>query len=359
MGNMNSLAWHFSSLDTSVGSSPPPTLNSVMSDNVKFKVRVKWYQRWYDLLSRSPDVYVAIQNALGSFMPQLESLENTKAEIMHDLQALKSSGTNIDALKPRLKKYLDGVTVAGGAGRAVLDNLEDLQEGGVIDAHQYKTFAGAVKSELRESIHAAQAVVEQCQSSGVDIDEVTGGTFHGGGDFPILGKYLEKVDTDPADSLLDVELESDPKATLELLEITMNDRYIFIALTFVLRMVTLFLIQWAVNSEMILNFQQTFIQYTMIYCMLIIFLTFVISTNDLGMQQLLYYMDVNTHGYSRLMLHLFLVVVLIPILYVIKLPNTTNAQTNVTFEYKQQLISSISIFSWVIWLFTSLAALRF
>lgn len=183
--------------------------------------------------------------------------------------------------------------------------------------------------------------------------------------YPIFQKYLDAVTEDKEGNLpesynnLDVKLADDPKANFELLELTMNDRYIFIAVTLIIRMVTMFLIQWSINSETILNFQQAFIQYILIYCMMLLFLTFVVSTNDIGMQQLLYYMDTNSHGYSRILLHIFLVVILIPILYVIKLPNSTNTQTNVSYEYKQQIISSISIFSWVVWLFTSLVALRF
>ena len=181
-------------------------------------------------------------------------------------------------------------------------------------------------------------------------------------DDDIYGRYIKEVDeaTDPKQlENLDLEIESDPYAKPELAELTINDRLVFIGVTFLLRMVSIMMVQWATNSEMILNLKEAFILYIILYCLFVMFLTFVVSTNEVGMQMLLYYFDTGTHGYSRILFHVFVVIILIPIFYVIKVPGAANTYNNSTYAYKQQMVSYISMFSWMVWLFTSIIALRF
>lgn len=181
-------------------------------------------------------------------------------------------------------------------------------------------------------------------------------------DDDIYGRYIKEVDeaTDPKQlENLDLEIESDPYAKPELAELTINDRLVFIGVTFLLRMVSIMMVQWATNSEMILNLKEAFILYIILYCLFVMFLTFVVSTNEVGMQMLLYYFDTGTHGYSRILFHVFVVIILIPIFYVIKIPGAADTYNNSTYAYKQQMVSYISMFSWMVWLFTSIIALRF
>ena len=306
MGNRVSRGFQPLEIQTLAGPGESLSLDKVVSNN--FKGRKVFYE---GLRKADPGVWNQLLGILGNLNPLVNNMQSTTDAIIADI---------------RKSQTLHG------------DNNID---------------PDAVNKLLTEKV-----ILKKTQSHATA----------GGADdkkYPIFQKYLDAVTEDEKGDLpesynnLDVKLADDPKANFELLELTMNDRYIFIAVTLIIRMVTMFLIQWSINSETILNFQQAFIQYILIYCMMLLFLTFVVSTNDIGMQQLLYYMDTNTHGYSRILLHIFLVVILIPILYVIKLPNSTNTQTNVSYEYKQQIISSISIFSWVVWLFTSLVALRF
>jgi hypothetical protein len=301
MGNRVSRGFQPLEIQTLAGPGESLSLDKVVSNN--FKGRKVFYE---GLRKADPVVWNQLLGILGNLNPLVNNMQSTTDAIIADIR--KSQALHGDQFDP--------------------NKVNDL---------------------LTEQVHLKHT-------------HTVGGADE---KYPIFQKYLDAVTKDEEGNLpesynnLDIKLADDPKANLELLELTMNDRYIFIAVTLIIRMVTMFLIQWSINSEMILNYQQAFIQYILIYCMMILFLTFVVSTNDIGMQQLLYYMDTNTHGYSRILLHIFLVIILIPILYVIKLPNSTNTQTNVSYEYKQQIITSISIFSWVVWLFTSLVALRF
>lgn len=142
-------------------------------------------------------------------------------------------------------------------------------------------------------------------------------------------------------------------------DVNMNDRFVFVAVTYVVRMVCLFMIDWAVSTNMLDNFKDAFLYYIGLYCLMIVFITFVVSNNDIGVQMLLYYMNTEANGYSRIILHLFVVFLLLPIMYIIK-ESSVNSQVNTTdYEYKARISQSLSTFTMISWMLTSAIALRF
>lgn len=141
--------------------------------------------------------------------------------------------------------------------------------------------------------------------------------------------------------------------------ITMNDRFIFVAVTYVVRLVCLFLIDWSISTNMVDTFKHAFLYYTGLYCLLIIFLTFVVSNNEIGVQMLMYYMNTDANGYARIMIHLFIIFLLLPILYIIQDPSTKNAANTTDYEYQQSISQSMSTFTMITWMLTSAIALRF
>ena len=145
-------------------------------------------------------------------------------------------------------------------------------------------------------------------------------------------------------------------------DMTMNDRFIFVAVTYILRMICLFFIDWAISTNMINSFKDAFLYYTGLYCLIFVFLTFVVSNSDIGVQMLLYYMNTDAEtgtGYSRMILHLFLIFLLLPILYVIQDPSTNTNVNTTDYEYKERISKSMTIFTLISWMLTSAIALRF
>ena len=153
--------------------------------------------------------------------------------------------------------------------------------------------------------------------------------------------------------------EDDPEEYVGVKDVTMNDRFIFVAVTYVIRMISLFFIDWAVSTNMISNFKDAFMYYTGLYCLMFVFLTLVVSNSDIGVQMLLYYMNTDANGYSRMILHLFLIFLLLPILYVIQDPSTNTNVNTTDYEYKERISKSMTIFTLISWMLTSAIALRF
>jgi hypothetical protein len=175
----------------------------------------------------------------------------------------------------------------------------------------------------------------------------------------IFDPYLMQMNDPKRLPTLDQDMEADPNVTPELQTITANDRIAFIAITFVIRMVCVFLVDWMISTGMVTNFKDAFLYYVVLYCLFVVFLTFVVSNNDIGLQMLVYYMNTEANGYSRIMLHMFFVIIFLPILFVIKDNAVTSIAKDTSFEYKQRISQSINGFTFITWLLTSLMALRF
>ena len=167
----------------------------------------------------------------------------------------------------------------------------------------------------------------------------------------------------PADKInVKSDVTTDDEQYVGAKDMTMNDRFIFVAVTYILRMICLFFIDWAISTNMINSFKDAFLYYTGLYCLIFVFLTFVVSNSDIGVQMLLYYMNTDAEtgtGYSRMILHLFLIFLLLPILYVIQDPSTNTNVNTTDYEYKERISKSMTIFTLISWMLTSAIALRF
>jgi hypothetical protein len=158
--------------------------------------------------------------------------------------------------------------------------------------------------------------------------------------------------------------------------INMTDRGIFIGITLAIRQISLSLIYWSLNSNLINNFKAAFIYYTIIY---IIFFLFIIALVNVifyypitelftnfslaTIPNLLYYFYIHFNGYNRLLLHIIILSILMSIPFILSLDKKLIEQndTNISFDYKkkEEIYNSISNFSFVIWILTSVVALKF
>ena len=160
------------------------------------------------------------------------------------------------------------------------------------------------------------------------------------------------------------------------LEITLIDRIIFIITTFIIRLISLALIYWGLNSNLINNFKTAYIYYSIIYILFFIFITALvnvmyyypifelfsnISLNN--MPNLLFYFYIHFNGPYRLILHISLILILLVIPFVLELDKKTDDQTdmNISFDYnqKEKILNSISYFSLGIFALTSIIAFKF
>jgi hypothetical protein len=160
------------------------------------------------------------------------------------------------------------------------------------------------------------------------------------------------------------------------LEITLIDRIIFIITTYIIRLISLALIYWGLNSNLINNFKTAYLYYSAIYILFFIFITALvnvmyyypifelfsnISLNN--MPNILYYFYIHFNGPYRLILHISLILILLVIPFVLELDKKTEDQTdmNISFDFnqKEKILNSVSNFSFGIFALTSIIAFKF
>ena len=162
----------------------------------------------------------------------------------------------------------------------------------------------------------------------------------------------------------------------ENLKITMIDRIIFIATTFIIRYITLMIIDWGLSTNLINNFYRAFLYYCFIYLLFFIFIVMLVnvivqyplmelysSMKIINIPNLFYYFYIYTNGYMRLLIHIFVILIISFIPYIINIDKinfikSEEKKSNISYDYdkKKKILDSISIFSFIIWILTSIIA---
>lgn len=160
------------------------------------------------------------------------------------------------------------------------------------------------------------------------------------------------------------------------LKITMIDRIVFIITTFIIRFITLMIIEWGLSTNLINNFFKAFSYYCMIYILFFVFITMLVnviihypiielfsSMKIINIPNLFYYFYIYTNGYMRLLIHIFLILVILFIPYIInvdkiKFIKSEEKKINISYDYekKKKILDAIGIFSFIIWILTSIIA---
>lgn len=353
MNILEKVAFNFDNIQHS----PPPNAPSV--DNMlqsTWPDRLNFYTILYDTLLLNPDGPAVIKNLFRAIDLNAGRIARLEKSYLNAEKALKFLSSQTGTLKEddrvkintllqdiELAKNVDTV-VASAAGAAAATN-------GGRNAETVKKMLNEIDAKHKH------AVAKICAKLPPGIQ----GMMSGGESIPtIFDPYLEKLKSDDENIKGDVDLavDQDPYLSEDARAVSMEDRALFIAVSFMIRMITLFLVEWAIHTEMVADFKSAFMYYIGIYCLLIVFITFIVSSSSIGVQVIFYYMNVNTHGYAWLGAHVFTILVLMPVLYVLKDNTLVRPMNNTTFEYKRSLSTSISNITFVIWLLTSLLALK-
>jgi len=196
-----------------------------------------------------------------------------------------------------------------------------------------------------------------------------------------IDEYYTNEDTGPEKIIQRIKnFENDPKNPLEELELTFDDRIVFIIATFFIRYITIIMVQWCIDINIIKTFYEGFIYYAVIYITIFWFIVLFINIDNSfdvkymnfngiinSIRTLFYYFYMGTNGISRLLIHtlLIMILIIIPIILNIKNKAEFKDEDNVeiikilNYDERKQLSKSLSLFTMFIWLFTSIIATKF
>ena len=174
--------------------------------------------------------------------------------------------------------------------------------------------------------------------------------------------------------------ENDPKNPIEELALTFDDRIVFIIATFFIRYITIIMVQWCIDINIIKTFYEGFIYYAIIYILIFWFIVLFVNIDNTydvkymnfnglinSIRTLFYYFYMGTNGISRLLIHTSLILILIVIPIILNIKSKTEFKEDdqneavviLTYEERKQLSKSLSLFTMFIWLFTSIIATKF
>ena len=177
-----------------------------------------------------------------------------------------------------------------------------------------------------------------------------------------------------------IEFENDPDNTFNYLELTVEDRLVFIITTFFIRYLSLILIQWSVDINIIKSFEEGFFYYAVIYLAIFWFIVLFVNIDNTtkvdymnfdnfmnSIRSIFYYFYMGTNGITRLLVHscIICVLLIVPIILNIK-KNTYIEEENkdkdkdiISYEERKKLSKSLSLFTIFIWVLTSIIATKF
>ena len=177
-----------------------------------------------------------------------------------------------------------------------------------------------------------------------------------------------------------IRFENDPENPLKELDIKFDDRIVFIFSTFFIRYVTLVLIKWCIDINIIKTFEEGFYYYAAIYLTIFWFIVLFVNIDNStqvdymnfddfmnSIRSVFYYYYMGTNGITRLFAHTCLIIVLlmIPIILNIRKKNDFEEHDDdddseiVHYDERKKLIKSLSLFTIYIWVLTSIIATKF
>jgi hypothetical protein len=171
-------------------------------------------------------------------------------------------------------------------------------------------------------------------------------------------KVIEKSNPDKYESDLKklmVDYKNDPVLSPDNFKISSTDRVVAIAVTYVLRAVSLFLVEWGMNSYMIQGFESAFQTYLLIYIgMLTLVVTLANASRQLIIfRMIFYYFSIDPpNGIWRVLIHILVQLILLPVPFLVR-DNNSVAPDQYSFESRRAVLRTLSQFTFFIWALTS------
>jgi len=254
---------------------------------------------------------------------------------------------------------------------------DDTLKAQYLEKQRYRSISPRIKGEFRDVLDANKGKVVRIKTDN-KIDQLSN-------DIDIYNALSVEDREDNTASIIKKikDFENDPQNPLDELEITLDDRIVFIIATFFIRYITLLMVQWCIDINIITSFYEGFIYYAIIYIILFWFVVLFINIDNSydvkymnfngiinSIRSLFYYFYMGTNGISRLLIHTSLIILLIviPIILNIKKKPEFRDEANdepvanvkiLTYDERKQLSKTLTLFTMFIWLFTSIIATKF
>ena len=271
----------------------------------------------------------------------------------------KQLGTNV--VTNNEVKFVDGCNTTPGGG-GMIGGGDDEAGAGAYFRNKLQQLTAL--DEKKESLEASGEGNEEVNPAPVAPSGPPSGPPSGTAAAPAATPGLTKMDALKIEYQSEIdEILNHPTYKSSVKSINNYDRVIFISTTFVLRGLTLFLLDWGINSYFVDNFTKAFYMYIIIYTLLTLVIVLLANVNSTGgfsanFKLFFYYLNVDNNGPGRIIVHLVMQWLLLPIMFVIK-TNNTDMNNALSYEEKRKVYRVISNLTMFFWALTSVIALRY
>lgn len=171
---------------------------------------------------------------------------------------------------------------------------------------------------------------------------------------------LENAKTNAEKENVIIKYKNNPLTSPDNDAITSTDRIIFIAGTFILRAISIFVMQWGVNTSFVRSFKDAYLLYLGAYIGLFLMWFFLTnSSKDIIVFRLIFwYLSWNPHGIGRCFVHILLNLIVLPVPFIIKSEDSAT-ESILSFEEKRKIIYNVSTFTFITWVLTSAVATQY
>lgn len=290
---------------------PRSTGALLSSDNLAGEVGPEKMPFYAHKLNVPADVFDNINGVVNGYRPVQQTTRQKTLDILESLDYLNANGVNIK--EPNFKKRVeDGIQMSP---------LSLKLEGG--GRNPFKEFMTQWNDISRVGIGSTTPAVDQKRN--------------------LVTKFF-----------------GDPVISPNNLALTATDRVIFIAMTFVLRAVSMYIVEWSVNTYMVKSFQNAFKLY--LVCYLSLFTLWVVMVNASKMlffKMLFYYVSTDPHGIVRILVHVFVQLMILPVPLIVKTKGFEYTEEEYTYEQRRKTMSVLNNFTFFIWAITSIIATQY
>lgn len=329
--------------------------------------RYNFYIQWLaSIKSDNPDVFNKLMEIYSLYVEQNKKIEGARARLINDIGDTPAS---LDALKKKLqttvyKDFADKINVGTKAPvKAAVPQVA--QEVAVTDKKEPALEGAATAGGGQSTINSTEG--NYIFQEGGDVKKIVEDLHKSANNYPkkddetkaqIMKDYNNITDTDDKIKLAEL-IYKDPLLNPENENVRLVDRGIFIALTYIIRVISLFITEWGIFTGFISSFAGAFNMYFITY--ICIFLLIVLITNssskNIVFKVLLYYLNTSTNdgkGIPRILLHIVCILLILPIPYIVKDYSIADKnKTGMSYAERANIISGVDKFSLYAWIITS------
>lgn len=216
---------------------------------------------------------------------------------------------------------------------------------------------GNIKEKLGTNILTQGSI----KGGGGAIEDLKNAIFGTANQDTLAGQFTATPDPTDKQKLVE-KYEANPIYSPTNEKITWADRAIFIAITYLLRSMSVFFVEWSLYSGFIKTFQGAFSMYFGVYIALYALFLFLVNTREKDMlfRMLFFYSNTQSDdgkGLLRILLHVICIFVLIPIPFIVKEYREFQEPEILSFTEKSNILAGVDKFTLYAWILTSIVAM--